>query len=111
MFSEDVEKNDILIPQVHARTLKYIGAVKQNMLDKGVPQSEIDDYFKVDGSDNPLERGGVKLFIIRPDAPLGGGPGGLVFNPAEMKQMVATGKGAAQDFVAKLDQGDVTWLV
>ncbi|HVG15611.1 MAG TPA: patatin-like phospholipase family protein [Chitinophagaceae bacterium] len=110
MFSEDVEKNDILIPQIHTRTLKYLQSVKQNMRDKGVPQAQIDEYFKVDGSDNPLERGGVKLFIIRPEEPLGGGPGGLVFNPAEMKNMVNTGKGAAQDFVAKLNQDDVTWL-
>jgi hypothetical protein len=32
-------------------------------------------------------------------------------DPAEMKAMVDTGKGAAQDFIAKLDPQDVTWIV
>jgi hypothetical protein len=42
---------------------------------------------------------------------LGGGPGGLVFDPVEMKNMVDIGKNTAEDFVAKLDPEYVTWLV
>jgi hypothetical protein len=112
MFSEDVEKNDILIPQLHSKTLQYLQKVKQKMQSDGIPQNKIDAYFKIEGATNPLEAGDtVKLYMIRPDAPLGGGPGGLVFDPAEMKTMVNTGKGAAQEFIAKLNPQDVTWIV
>jgi hypothetical protein len=112
MFSEDVEKNDLLLPQQHAKALRYIQAVKSKMQLDGVPQSKIDAYFKIDGPGNPLENSTrVQLFLLRPGAPLGGGPGGLVFNPAEMKGMVATGRGAAQEFVARLNPRDVSWLV
>jgi hypothetical protein len=112
MFSEDVEKNDISIPQQFAKTLRYLRAVKQKMKSDGISQNTIDEYFKVDGQGNPLESGNaVKIFLIRPETPLGGGPGGLVFNPTDMQNMVNTGKGAAQNFVARLDPQDVTWLV
>jgi predicted acylesterase/phospholipase RssA len=112
MFSEDVEKNDLLLPQQHAKAVRYIQAVKSKMQLDGIPQSKIDSYFKIDGPSNPLESStGVKLFLLRPNAPLGGGPGGLVFNPPEMKGMVANGRGAAQDFVARLNPRDVSWLV
>jgi hypothetical protein len=112
MFSEDVEKNDIVIPQLYAKAINYIGAVKQKMLDDGLPQNKVDEYFKIDGNKNLLESGeAIKLYIIRPEASLGGGPGGLVFNPVEMTNMVNTGKGAAQNFIAKLDPQEVTWIV
>ncbi|MEJ7912773.1 MAG: patatin-like phospholipase family protein [Chitinophagaceae bacterium] len=111
MLSEDVEKNDILLPEARLQALAYIKAVKQKMLMQGVTQSKIDAYFDIDGT-NTLESGKApRLFILRPQTSLGGGPGGLVFDPAEMKRMVQTGKGAAQDFVARLDPKDVTWLV
>jgi predicted acylesterase/phospholipase RssA len=112
MFSEDVEKNDILIPQQYSKALRYIAAVKQKMQSQGVPQNKIAEYFAIEGPSNPFEsKEDVRIFIIRPDAPLGGGPGGLVFNPAEMKGMISLGNSRAQDFVAKLDPKDVTWLV
>jgi predicted acylesterase/phospholipase RssA len=112
MFSEDVEKNDLFIPAQHAKALRYIASVKRKMQAQGVSQNTIDEYFKIDGADNPLESGKeVRLFIIRPGVPLGGGPGGLVFDPVEMKNMVDIGKNTAEDFVAKLDPEDVTWLV
>ncbi len=111
LFSEDVAANDLLIPQLQINTLQYLNAVKQRMRNDGIPETKIDAYFKSEGN-NGLERAGsVKLFIIRPDAPLGGGPGGLIFDPAEMKGMVAKGKTAAQDFVATLAPEDITWLV
>ena len=111
MFSEDVEKNDLFIPQQFAKALRYIRAIKQKMKSDGVLQNKIDEYFNIEGPGNPFESGNaVKIFLIRPDTPLGGGPGGLVFNPTEMQNMVNTGQGAAQDFVARLDPQDVTWL-
>jgi hypothetical protein len=112
MFSEDVEKNDLFIPQQLAKALRYINSVKQKMKADGVPENKIDEYFTVDGSANVFEsKEQVRLFLIRPEQPLGGGPGGLVFDPLEMRSMVETGQGAAQAFVAKLDANDVTWLV
>ena len=112
MFSEDVEKNDLFIPQQLAKALRYINSVKQKMKADGISQDKIDGYFNIDGPSNAFElKDQVRLFLIRPEAPLGGGPGGLVFDPAEMKTMVETGQGAAQEFVAKLDPTDVTWLV
>jgi predicted acylesterase/phospholipase RssA len=112
MFSEDVEKNDLFIPQQLAKALRYINSVKQKMKADGIPQNKIDEYFNVDGPANAFEsKEQVRLFLIRPEQPLGGGPGGLVFDPVEMRSMVETGQGAAQAFVAKLDANDVTWLV
>ena len=111
MFSEDVEKNDILIPQIHAKTLRYLQSVKQKMLNDGLSQKQVEEYFKIDGDNNPLETSDrVKIYLMRPEASLGGGPGGLVFDPTEMKAMVNIGKDAAQDFIARLDPGDVTWI-
>ena len=82
------------------------------MLSDGLSQNQVDEYFKIDGDNNPLETSDkVKLYLMRPEASLGGGPGGLVFDPAEMKAMVSTGRDAAQDFIAKLDPRDVTWIV
>ena len=82
------------------------------MLNGGLSQTQVDAYFKIDGDSNPLETADrVKLYLMRPEASLGGGPGGLVFDPTEMKAMVNTGKDAAQDFIAKLDPRDVTWMV
>jgi hypothetical protein len=52
----------------------------------------------------------LKLFTIRPDAPLGGGPGGLNFDSAEMKGMLAKGEGSAVAFSGGLGPGDVTWV-
>jgi len=111
MFSEDVEKNDILLPEARLQSLGYIKAVKQKMLMQGVTQSKINAYFDIDGT-NTLESGKApRLFILRPETSLGGGPGGLVFDPEEMKRMVQTGRGAAQQFVAQLTPQDITWLV
>ncbi len=110
LMIEDVKKNDVYIPEQYANTLNYLQAVKQKMKADGVPQSKIDDYFRISGSANPLEAAtGVKVFIIRPEKPLGGGPGGLVFDPVEMSRMLAIGNGVANDFAARLNPGDITW--
>ncbi len=110
MFSEDVEKNDILIPQLQADAFSYINRAKQRMLQDGVTQAKIDAYFNE--PQNPFSgRPPVKLYLIRPQTPLGGGPGGLVFDPLEMQGMVDRGRGAADDFAGTLNDDDVTWLV
>jgi predicted acylesterase/phospholipase RssA len=112
MFSEDVEKNDLFFPQQLSKALDYIDSVKQKMKADGIPQDKIDEYFEIEGAINPYEsKEQLRLFIIRPEAPLGGGPGGLVFDPVEMQNMLSVGQGAAQNFVAKLDPQEVTWVV
>lgn len=111
MFSEDVEKNDCFIPDQLAKAQRYINSVKQRMIADGIPENKIDEYFTIDGTSNAFEsKEQVRLFMMRPEAPLGGGPGGLVFDPNEMRSMVETGQGAAQEFVAKLDPTQVTWI-
>lgn len=112
IFSEDVQKNDVYIPEQYAKALKYIQAVKQKLKTDGVPQNKVDAYFTVNGSDNPFELGSnVKLFMIRPDTPLGGGPGGLIFDPTEMRGMLEKGRRAVDRFVARLTPSDKTWVV
>jgi NTE family protein len=110
IFTLDVGKNDLIIPEIFNEALLYIDAVKRKMKRAGVPAAAIDNYFTVKGKDNPFEaKQPLKIYIIRPDAPLGGGPGGLVFDPAEMKTMLATGIKKCSDFIAGLPPGDITW--
>jgi hypothetical protein len=76
----------------------------------GIPAQQINDYFKIRGKENPYEdKIPLKLFTIRPNDPLGGGPGGLTFDPDEMKGMVQNGELQAGDFIASLDPEDITW--
>ena len=40
---------------------------------------------------------------------VGGGPGGLTFDPAIQSAMVKTGEAAGEEFIAGLNPGEVTW--
>jgi predicted acylesterase/phospholipase RssA len=95
-FTNDVAVNDVQIPQLYNRALQYIDAAKQKMLDSGVKQADVDKYFDIPGANPFLGKQELTIHIIRPDAPLGGGPGGLVFDPAEMKGMLAKGMAIAE---------------
>lgn len=100
IFTQDVGLNDIQLPLAYNRALDYIAAVKSKMLAAGVPQQTIDNYFTVPNSPYTGKKP-LKILIIRPDTPLGGGPGGLTFDPAEMKGMLAKGeKKAAEIFLS-----------
>lgn len=111
IFEEDVQKNDLVIPQLYASALRYIERVKQKLKADGMAQDKIDRYFSDTTTPEIFNAGApVKLFIIRPQTPLGGGPGGLVFNPAEMKVMLQRGQQAAEAFANNLPPGDKTWL-
>jgi len=102
IFTAGVGSNDVRIPAVYNKTLQYIAAVKKKMLAAGIPQSKIEDYFNIPFN-NPLAgKKPLKIYVIRPDAPLGGGPGGLTFDPAEMKGMLAKGQKRLDDFMANL---------
>lgn len=110
IFTADVGKNDLVIPQLYNEALNYIDAVKKKMKREGVSAEDINRYFFIRGRENPFEdKVPLKIHIIRPKKPLGGGAGGLIFDPTEMKGMLATGEMQAENFVAALSPGDVDW--
>ncbi|RYF91505.1 MAG: patatin-like phospholipase family protein, partial [Chitinophagaceae bacterium] len=78
IFTEDVGKNDLIVPGQYNEALQYIDAVKRKMKRAGLDDATINEYFKVRGDGNPFEnKQPLKLFNFRPAKPLGGGPGGL----------------------------------
>jgi NTE family protein len=110
IFMEDVGKNDLIIPSQYNEALVYVDAVKSKMRRAGIPDANINEYFKIRGKENPYEdKIPIKFFSFRPTTPLGGGPGGLTFDPTEMKKMIATGQKITNDFIASLPPGDITW--
>lgn len=95
IFLSDISKNDLVIPLQYNGALQYIAAVKQKMRRSGMSLEEIARYFHIRGRENPFEeKAPLAISIIRPDWPLGGGPGGLDFDPEEMKRMMALGNAA-----------------
>ncbi len=79
------------MPKYINRSLEYLKAVKTKMKEAGLKPKEIESFFNIP-FDNPfLGKTDLKLHIIRPEKPLNGGPGGLTFDPPEMKKMVAYG--------------------
>ncbi|RYY71739.1 MAG: patatin-like phospholipase family protein [Chitinophagaceae bacterium] len=110
IFTEDVGKNDLIIPSQYNDALLYIDAVKKKMIKAGVAEATVKEYFKSTGSPNPFEdKRPIKFFTFRPKEPLGGGPGGLTFEAIEMKKMIAAGQKVSNDFIASLSPGDITW--
>lgn len=110
MFITDVGANDLYIPFQYNEALKYISDVKKKMKQLGVSEADINRYFTLTDSNNRFQnREPLKIHIIQPDESLGGGPGGLDFNPIEMREMLANGRMALQSYVATLHQGDVDW--
>jgi len=103
VFAADVGKNDLLIPEQYNEALTYIDAVRTKMIADGIPENKIQEYFVTPGTENPFSgKVPLKIYIIRPGGELGGGPGGLTFDPAEMKNMLAMGKQSFNDFIAAL---------
>ncbi|MFZ1528972.1 MAG: patatin-like phospholipase family protein [Ferruginibacter sp.] len=110
IFTNDVGKNDLLIPFQYNEALKYIDAVKNKMKREGMSADEVNRLFTIRGKESPWEdKIPLKIHIIQPETPLGGGPGGLEFVPAEMKKMLAKGQVAVDEFVASLKPGEVDW--
>jgi NTE family protein len=99
-FSDDVGLNDIRIPLLINSALRRLSEAKRKLKAKGVPQATINACFKA-GPDDPFQdKEELDIHIIRPDAPLGGGAGGLTFDPSEMKGMVEKGYRRAKDYFA-----------
>ncbi len=109
IFTSNVGKNDLLVPELYNEALLYIDAVKRKMVAAGINQNQIDDFFNAEESNPFIDKAPLKIFEIRPAEFLGGGPGGLVFDPAEMKQMLATGENITDHFIASLDPKNITW--
>lgn len=106
----EIGKNDVALTSQYAAALQYIDDVKKQMLANGVSSADIDRYFQLPHSNIFQNRPPIKIYKIRPDAPLGGGPGGLTFNPAEMKGMVLKGSTVFDAFAASLSPEDITWV-
>lgn len=84
IFTEDLGENDVVIPLLYNKALRYMDAVRANLEQYGIPENKIVQLLHVPG--NPFSnKRSVNLHIIRPDGYLGGEPGGLTFDPAEMK--------------------------
>lgn len=110
IFTADVGKNDLVIPFQYNEALKYIDAVKNKMKREGFSADEVSRLFTIRGKESPWEdKVPLKIHIIQPETPLGGGPGGLEFVPAEMKKMLAKGQVAVDEYVASLKPGEVDW--
>lgn len=110
IFITDVGKNDLIIPSQYNDALKYIEAVKRKMVADGISRDDVNRYFTIRGRESPWEdKVPLKLFTIRPDVPLGGGPGGLTFDQTEMRGMIAKGVTGANLFNDALRPGDITW--
>ncbi len=110
IFTDDVGKNDLIIPKFFNEGLEYIDAVKKKMISKGIGENEVEEYFSISGLESPYaNKKPIKLFQFRPKAPLGGGAGGLSFDPAEMKEMIAKGETSANEFIAMLQPTVITW--
>ena len=110
MLTSEVGKNDVVLADQYAAAVNYIAEVKAAMLSDGMSQSSIDKYFTLSQPNIFQNKEAIKIFKIRPDGPLGGGPGGLTFNSNEMKGMLAKGQSVFNDFAANLPTGDITWV-
>jgi len=93
IFIADTADNNRILPNLYNEGLRYIDSVKTKMKDKGIPEAAIADWFDTGMPDNPYyNKKPVRLHIIRPDLPLGGGPDGLSFDPELMQEMLAKGE-------------------
>ena len=110
IFIDDVGINDLLIPFQYIQALKYIDLVKNNMKRSGMSEAVVNDFFRTPAFENPFQdKAPIKIYTIRPGGPLGGGAGGLAFEPATQKTMVTKGETAADGFIASLSPGEITW--
>lgn len=105
IFSEDVNLNDVRVPDLISRGTNYWLAVRANLFAAGLPPAQVEALLSPPNAPRPMAYAGpTKIHVIRPATPLGGGPGGLTFDPVEMKQMFARGVADATAYFRQLDQ-------
>jgi predicted acylesterase/phospholipase RssA len=110
IFTDGVAKDDLIIPQQYNNALTYIEAVKTKMKAGGISNDDVEEYFNIPEVKNPYQgKQPIKFFTFQPTAPLGGGPGGLTFDPVEMRGMLDKGVAAANEFIATVNPADITW--
>lgn len=109
ILTSDVGKNDIALTDQYNGALNYIEEVKEKMINDGIAPNKVAAYFSLAVHSKFQNKKPVKIFKIRPDSPLGGGPGGLTFATTEMRNMFSTGLTVFDAFAANLDPGDITW--
>lgn len=103
LFISDEAGNSRILPNLYNEGLRYIDSVKQKIQRQGVPRSTIDEWFDTGMPDNPYyNKKPVRLHIIRPDESLGGGPDGLNFDPALMREMLVKGEQKASAYLEKM---------
>ena len=99
IFIRDVGENDLKGPWTYNRALRYLAAVRSRLDERGISGATIDHAFDVPG-DPFAGKKPLRIHLIRPDSPLGGGPGGLVFDPPEMREMFLRGELALSTYLA-----------
>ena len=101
-YAKEEHAKHELIPHPHK--------IMQKMKREGYSQTDIDRLFSIRGRENPYEeKRPLNIFLIRPSTPLGGGPGGLNFEPVEMREMLTAGQQEAGQFIAALDITKSPW--
>lgn len=101
IFIAGESDNNHILPFLYNEGLQYIDAVKRKMRSRGVPEETIADWFETNLPGNPFyDKQPVRLHIIRPDQPLGGGPDGLSFDPASMQDMLTKGEEKVSAYLA-----------
>ena len=99
IFIRDVGENDLKGPWTYNRALRYLSAVRSRLDERGISGATIDHAFDVPG-DPFAGKKPLRIHLIRPDSALGGGPGGLVFDPPEMRAMFLRGELAVSTYLA-----------
>lgn len=101
IFTADTANNLHITPNLYNEGLRYIQEVKKKIMQQGIPAATVENWFDTGMMDNPFyNKRPVRLHIIRPDLPLGGGPDGLTFDPTLMQEMLAKGELAMEAHLA-----------
>lgn len=102
IFTNDVGLNDVRVPDLLSRGAAYVQALRGRLSAAGLSPAQISAVLD---PGNPFAgRPASQIHIIRPQTPLGGGPGGLRFEPAEMQAMVRRGEADAAAYFQRVDQ-------
>ncbi len=107
LFGEDVGSNDYRLARIYQQGNAYLRAVRRELLAQGVAPAAVNAAFGQPTS--PFEGTAVTtIHEIRPLAKLvEGGPGGLIFDPAAMRGMLAKGFAQAKAYFEALPPGAV----
>ena len=108
IYSVDVTTNNINMPLHYTQALAYIDKVKSNMKAAGMSPQDIERYFTVPMF-SQFQRKPITIHLIQPQTSLGGGAGGLQFNPVEMEAMMTNGSNRMQQYIAALPGGPSTF--